>query len=245
MISLPQLIVLKLVLLPAPLQTIQRRFALLLLPSHRAPAPMQRLCTPAFPWPARSSTFLHNAKLPDDLLPAFNASRCLALHKKVGLRPALVGASAKRALSAAESHTFASDFAAVLAPFQHGIGAPEGVQLFAASLHSMAHNLAPGASNHALFHPPAPLLCSTLSAHSALLLVARLDASWRAVTHQPCFLLLMHIALSLPSAGASALMAPGHFSLKVTASSHKAMHSALSLLVSRSMPRAQQECAFG
>jgi hypothetical protein len=37
----------------------------------------------------------NNAELPDDVLLAFNASYFLALHKKIGLQPILIGTSLK------------------------------------------------------------------------------------------------------------------------------------------------------
>jgi hypothetical protein len=60
---------------------------------------------------------LHNAELPNDLLPAFNASYFLALHKKVGLQPILIGTSLKRILGTMESSAFASNFASSLCSF--------------------------------------------------------------------------------------------------------------------------------
>jgi hypothetical protein len=71
---------------------------------------------------------LHNTELPDDVLPAFNASYFLALHKKIGLRPILIGTSLKHiVLGTMESSAFASNFASYLAPFQYGIALSEGV----------------------------------------------------------------------------------------------------------------------
>ena len=90
---------------------------------------------------------LHNAELPDDVLPAFNASYFLALHKKVGLRPILIGTSLKRILGTMESSAFASDFASHLAPFQYGIALPEGMQFLTMAIRNLIHDLLPGGSN--------------------------------------------------------------------------------------------------
>jgi hypothetical protein len=90
---------------------------------------------------------LHNAELPDDVLPAFNASYFLALHKKVGLRPILIGTSLKRTLGTMESSAFASNFASHLAPSQYGIALPKGMQFLTMAIHNLIHDLLPGGSN--------------------------------------------------------------------------------------------------
>jgi hypothetical protein len=82
---------------------------------------------------------LHNAELPDNVLPAFNASYFLALHKKVGLRPILIGTSLKRILGTMESSAFASNFASYLAPFQYGIALPEGMQFLTMAIRNLIH----------------------------------------------------------------------------------------------------------
>jgi hypothetical protein len=90
---------------------------------------------------------LHNAELPDNVLPAFTASYFPALHKKIGLRPILVGTSLKCILGTKESSAFASIFASYLAPFQYGIALPEEMQFLTMAIHNLVHDLLPGESD--------------------------------------------------------------------------------------------------
>jgi hypothetical protein len=90
---------------------------------------------------------LHNAEFPNTVLPAFNASYFLALHKKIGLCPILIGISFKCILSTIESSAFASDFASYLAPFQYGITLPKGMQFLTMAIQNLMHNLLLGGSN--------------------------------------------------------------------------------------------------
>jgi hypothetical protein len=90
---------------------------------------------------------LHNAGLPDDILPAFNALYFLALHKTVGLQPILIGTSLKCILGTMESSAFAFELASHLAPFQYGIALPEGMQFLTMAIDNLIHDLLPGGSN--------------------------------------------------------------------------------------------------
>ena len=118
----------------------------MLTPSQRR-GPGEEITHPNLPLAHAFLGALHNAELPDDVLPAFNASHFLALRKKVGLRPILVGASLKRVLGAMESNAFASAFASRLAPFQRGAALPEGTQLLTVAMRNLARKLTPGGSD--------------------------------------------------------------------------------------------------
>jgi hypothetical protein len=120
--------------------------AFALIPSQRY-GPNKEITYPNLPLACSFINILHIAKLPGNVLPAFNASYFLALHKKVGLRPILIGTSRKRILGTMESSAFASDFASYLAPFQYGIALPEGMQFLSMVIHNLIHDLLPSGSD--------------------------------------------------------------------------------------------------
>jgi hypothetical protein len=109
--------------------------------------PNKEITYPNLPLAHSFINILHNAELPDDILPAFYASYFLALHKEVGLQPILIGTSLKCILGTMESSAFVSDFASYLAPFQYGIALPEGMQFLTMAIRNLVHDLLPGGSD--------------------------------------------------------------------------------------------------
>jgi hypothetical protein len=101
-------------------------WAIALTPSQHS-EPNKEITYPNLPIAHSFINILHNAKLPDDVLPAFNASYFCALHKKIGLWPILIGTSLKQISGTIELNAFASDLLLILAPHQYGIALPEGM----------------------------------------------------------------------------------------------------------------------
>jgi hypothetical protein len=98
---------------------------------------------PNLPLACSFINILHNAKLLDNVLPAFNASHFLALHKKNHSH----WNQPKKKLCTIESNAFTSDFASILAPYQYGITLPEGMQFLTMAIWNLVHDLLLGASD--------------------------------------------------------------------------------------------------